>query len=498
MRRPPLSRPARWRITTLVLVHVLIAVHIIHWRMAGVSLSSIQLSDAGRFSSEGVATAAAIFFASLLLVTAVFGRFFCAWGCHMLAMQELCRFVLRRCGLTPKLIRSRALAVVPFAAGFYVFILPLVQRLWDGQAFPLVRWELTSAHLWTNLPKVPDGIAAVLIGGLGMIYFLGRLSFCKYVCPYGALFVVADHLAVGRIRLTGECDNCARCTAACTTGVRVHEEVQRLGMVASSGCMRCLECVSACERDVLHYRLGAPSLLAGSRVGLVRYAFSLVEEGVVLGLFGLGFIAFNGLYDFVPLLLALCIAALLAYGGIIAVRLIRQPLVAIHGRVLKASGGLSRAGVAFACCAGLLFALSAHSLLIRYHSWRADAALVIAGFPRAPEVAARTNTAVLRDATAHLVFCTNFALVDTVAWNMKLAWLARASGESGQVETYLRRAIALDASRPEPYFNLGKELLRQGRRREATSAFDQAVHLAPALAQAVPAGFQPVAHVTDP
>ncbi len=498
MRRLPLSRPARWRVATLVLVHVLIAVHIIHWRMAGVSLSSIQLSDAGRFSSEGVVTAAAIFFAFLLLVTAVFGRFFCAWGCHMLALQELCRFVLRHVGLTPKLIRSRALAIVPFAAGFYVFVLPLLQRLWAGDASQPLRWELTSAHLWTNLPKVPDGIAAVLIGGVGMVYFLGRLSFCKYVCPYGALFAVADHLALGRIRLTGDCDNCARCTAACTTGVRVHEEVQRLGMVASSGCMRCLECVSACGRDVLHYRIGTPSLFAGSRRGLVRYAFSFVEEGIALAVFVLSFIAFNGLYDFVPLLLGLAIAALLAYGGIIALRLIRQPLVAIHGRVLKASDKLSRAGVAFACCAGLLFALSAHSLLIRYHTWRADGALERAGFPRAPEVAARTNTAVLRDATAHLLFCTHYALVDTVAWNMKLAWLARASGESGQLETHLRRAIVLDASRPEPYFNLGKELLRQGRRSEAMWAFDQAVRLAPALAGAVPAGFQPVAHVADP
>ena len=107
--RTPLSRPARWRIASLALVHVLIAVHIIHWRLAGTTLSSIQLSDAGRFVAEGVVTAALFLFAFLLLVTAIFGRFFCAWGCHMLALQEVCRALLRRVGIQPVPIRSRLL-----------------------------------------------------------------------------------------------------------------------------------------------------------------------------------------------------------------------------------------------------------------------------------------------------------------------------------------------------------------------------------------------------
>ena len=128
----PLSRPARWRIASLVLVHVLIAVHIIHWRLAGTTLSSIQLSDAGRFIAEGVVTAALFLFAFLLLVTAVFGRFFCAWGCHMLAVQELCRFLLRRAGIRPLPIRSRLLRLVPLYAAFYIFLQPAVERWWRG------------------------------------------------------------------------------------------------------------------------------------------------------------------------------------------------------------------------------------------------------------------------------------------------------------------------------------------------------------------------------
>ena len=55
------------------------------------------------------------------------------------------------------------------------------------------------------------------------------------------------------------------------------------------------------------------------------------------------------------------------------------------------------------------------------------------------------------------------------------------------VETHLRRAIALDPTQAAAHFNLGKELLRQGRRLEAARAFDEAARLEPTLARYRPA-----------
>lgn len=101
-------------------VHVLIALHIVHSKLNGSSLSSIQLSEAGRFTAEGVVAAAALLLAFLLILTAIFGRFFCAWACQMLARQEACAFLLRRRGIEPKPVRSRALWLIPFFAAFLV------------------------------------------------------------------------------------------------------------------------------------------------------------------------------------------------------------------------------------------------------------------------------------------------------------------------------------------------------------------------------------------
>jgi ferredoxin len=486
-RKTGLSRPARWRVVSLVIVHLLIAAHIIHWLVNGQSLSSIQLSDAGRFASEGVATAAVFLFGLLLLVTLVFGRFFCAWACHMLALQEVCRWLLGKFGVRPKLMPSRVLWLVPFAAAFYLFMLPLVERLWLNAPFPAPQLALTSNHLWANLPGPIEAIAAVLVGGATMIYLLGSLSFCKYVCPYGAVFAVADNLALGRIRLTGECDACARCTAACTTGVRVHEEVLRLGMVANSGCMRCFECVNACPHDALAYRLGRPAFSGGTRSGLTSYAFSWPEEGLLLGLFGISFVALHGVYNAVPLLLALASSVVIAFLGVLATRIVVAPgTVLLRGIMLTRAGGVwSPAGVMVVVGTLAALVLVGHSALVQYHDRRANAALGELGFPRLRASYSEAEATLASSAAADLSFCSRYGLVDTADWNMKLAWLYRRL-EPQRVERYLRRAIALDPGEAAAYFNLGKELRRQGRGAEAAEAFGKAVRLMPSLAQFAP------------
>jgi polyferredoxin len=482
----PLSRPARWRIASLVLVHVLIAVHIIHWRLAGTTLSSIQLSDAGRFVAEGVVTAALFLFAFLLVVTAIFGRFFCAWGCHMLALQEVCRSLLRRVGIHAVPIRSRLLRLVPLYAAFYIFVQPAVERWWRSDAPPDPTLALATDQLWATLPGPAEGFATV-VGGLLMIYLLGSLSVCKYVCPYGALLAFVDGVAPGRIRLTGECDGCARCTAACTTGVLVHKEVQSLGMVAHSGCMRCFECVSACPRNVLAYRFGRPPLHAYSRAGLRRFSFSLAEEVLMLAVFGVCVLSLHGLYNLLPFVLSLVASVLAGYLSVVAVRLALRPFVALRGIPLKHAGRLSTAGLVLASVVACAFIGVAHSGFIQFHQWRASTGLSALGFPRLQGTHLTTQRQLADSVVADLTFCRRFGLLDTADWNMKLAWLGRVRGDQQMVETHLRRAITLDPTQAAAHFNLGKELLRQGRRVEAARAFDDATRLEPTLAQYRPA-----------
>lgn len=480
------SRWARRRVVSLVVVHLLIAAHIIHWKLAGASLSSIQLSEAGRFTAEGVVTAAALLLALLLVATAIFGRFFCAWACHMLALQEVCALLLRRCGIRPKPVRSRTLWLVPFAAAFLVYLRPLVELWWTGQTFPEPVFDLSSDDLWANLPGARVGVLTLLTCGLAMVYFLGSLSFCKYVCPYGALFALADRLAFGRIRLTGECDGCARCTAACTTGLRVHEEIQRAAVVADSGCMRCFECVAACPRGVLAYRFGPPATALRRRAVRLPPSFSWPEEAGLLGLFALGFAAFDGLYDVIPLLLALAAAVLFAYAGVIGLRLLRRRPVYLRGFALLRAGHASPAGRAFLAATVFAVVVVLHSLFIQLHAHRAGARLAALDFPRLHRSYSLEERESARTAATHLSLIARYGAVENADVHMKLAWIHRVLREPAGVEEHLRLAVALEPAEPAARFNLGKELHRQGRQREAASEFSEAVRLAPELARYVP------------
>ncbi|MBI3783996.1 MAG: 4Fe-4S binding protein [Deltaproteobacteria bacterium] len=481
-----ISRPARWRIASLTAVHLLIAAHLIHWRLAGRTLSSIQLSEAGRITAEGVATAGLFSMLLVIVTTAIFGRFFCAWGCHMLAFQEVCRFILRRLGIRPKLLRFRFLWIIPAAACLHVFFQPLVERWWFGEPLLAFHLELSSDNVWANLPGPFVGALTFAVCGLAMVYFMGSLSFCKYVCPYAPLFSFADRLSLGRIRLVGDCDGCARCTAACTTGVRVHEEVALNSMVASHDCMRCFECVSACPQKSLAYRLGRPSCTNRRVVAPPVYPLSGREELLLLAVFGVGLAALNGLYDAAPLLLAAGGGLMAGYATVLLVRLEQRSFVILRGWVLKDAGRVTKAGWSFVGVSLLLFALLGQSLFVQFHQARATIVMRDLGFPQALGSLTATQIASANTAVGHLVDSQRYGLFDTFDQNMRLAWLYRRLAQPRQIEAYLRRAIAIDPRQAAAHFNLGKELQRQGRSREARQAFAEAERLEPSLKPVMP------------
>ena len=73
----------RWRAATLILVHVLIGLHIAHWLVAGRSLAPLEFNEVMHTLELGLVTAGFLLMASAVLATAVFGRFFCGWACHL-------------------------------------------------------------------------------------------------------------------------------------------------------------------------------------------------------------------------------------------------------------------------------------------------------------------------------------------------------------------------------------------------------------------------------
>ena len=298
---------------------------------------------------KGFVNAGFIFFSLAILATLIFGRFVCGWGCHILALQDLCGWLLKKMNLHPKPFRSRLLVYVPLIAALYMFVWPTAYRLFSNPGhepiIPKFTNHLVTTNFWATFPSVAVAIPFLFICGFVTVYFLGQKGFCTYACPYGGFFGLADKFSPGKIRVTPACNQCGHCTATCTSNVQVHAEVKQYGMVVDPGCMKCMDCVSVCPNDALYFGFGKPTLLA-PKSNVIKRHYSLTwPEEIVGALVFLGsFLAVRGVYALVPFLMALGCAAVTTFVALKTWRLLRTRELSFYRFNLKSSGKIHTAG----------------------------------------------------------------------------------------------------------------------------------------------------------
>jgi tetratricopeptide (TPR) repeat protein/ferredoxin len=346
------------------------AVHIIQWKFSGSTISPIEPSEAMYTLQNGAINAGFIFFALAIIATLIFGRFVCGWACHIVALQDLCAWMLKKVGLTPRPFRSRLLVYVPLLVALYMFVWPSFYRwVMKPASEPLIpQWtnHIVTTEFWATFPTVAVAIPFLFIVGFVTVYFLGSKGFCTYGCPYGGFFSVADKAAPGRIRVTDACNECGHCTAVCTSNVIVHAEVKQYGMVVDPGCMKCMDCISVCPNDALYFGFGKPAV--GVKQELKKnYSLSWPEEIFAATVFSLSLFAVWNVYQLVPMLMALGIAIVTTFLAVRSLQLIRRQDLAFYGKSLKLGGTMKAAGWGFLAFSFLWIGLNAHSGWVRYH-----------------------------------------------------------------------------------------------------------------------------------
>jgi polyferredoxin/Flp pilus assembly protein TadD len=488
------SQNSRRRAAVLIGLHVLIAGHVVHWLVAGQTLSPVEPSESMYTLNQGHLNAGFLFFAAALLATLVFGRFVCGWGCHFLAYQDFCLWLLKKLRIKPKAFRSRYLVLAPLALALYMFVWPTVHRWWMGYPAPPLTNHLLKSDFWETFPGPVIAVLTFLVAGMVIVYFLGAKGFCTYACPYGGFFAPVEKLAPGRIRVTDACHHCGHCTSVCTSNVRVHEEVARFGMVVDPGCMKCMDCVSVCPNDALYFGFGKPSLAARPAAGgkPVPYDFSRAEELVMAAVGLAALLVFRGLYDKIPLLLAMALAAMTAYVTLKAWHLAAAPNVRFQNWRLKGGGRLHRAGGVFAAAFVLLALLTAHGAAVQYKAWRGRAHFAAAAIGDEVwtaenawwEHASPTERTHVTDAIAALEWVDRWGLWPTYTVLKDTVWLFLAVGQVDRAEGTLRRMAELEPRQAEPRHGLGAILQIRGRPNEAATRFREALEIDPGHARA--------------
>lgn len=485
------SKASVWRVAVLVLVHVLFVVHLWHWIAKGTTISPVEPSESMYAIELGKLNAGLVFFALAILSTFIFGRFFCGWACHVVALQDLCAWMMKKIGIHPKPFRTRLLVITPLLLGLYMFVWPTFEReavlpllKWANVAWPTwllgepgVRPEFSNAFMtddfWHTFPTWQVAIPFFLVCAFATVYLMGSKAFCTYGCPYGGIFGVVDKVSFGKIVVSDACEGCGHCTATCTSNVRVHEEVRDFGKVMDPGCMKCMDCVSVCPNGALSWSFAAPSMFTKPRTleaevrqsAPKRYDLSLGLEAALLVAGIAIFWCYRSMLNAVPLLMAAGMAAVAVYLLFRTITLFRDANVRGAHMQLKLKGKITVAGWAFALMTVVALAAAAWSGAVRINLWRADAgdlaittpydAVFGPGYvPSTSDQAAARQTLVYFDRAGPRP--DGFGWAHTKERLVRMAWLAAVAGDRTRSEQLMRQALPMGDPGPDLIMGLSR------------------------------------------
>ena len=187
------------------------------------------------------------------------GRFVCGWLCPFGFIQEL----LHRIPLfrkTRNLPGHRKLIYLKYAVlVLFVLILPAWVRGSAGTGEPwFCEYVCPAGTLLGGIPllianeTLRSGIRWRFLLKTGILTAIVLLSvkayrpFCKYLCPLGALYSLANPVSLYRLSVdTEKCTRCGRCHEVCGMDVKVWETPN------SPECIRCGKCIAVCPRGAV-------------------------------------------------------------------------------------------------------------------------------------------------------------------------------------------------------------------------------------------------------
>ena len=361
-------------------VWVFFALHMVHWRYNETTLAPLELNEVLFTLHQGIVTAGFILMAVIMLATLIFGRFFCSWGCHILSLQDASYWILKKLKIRSNPVRSRTLIWVPMGAMLYLFVWPQIQMMIYGvetEALHVVentdgQWSsFVTNDFWRNLPPLEIALSTFFIVGFLLIYLMGSRSFCFYGCPYGALFSLADQVAPGRIKLTGDCIQCGVCTVNCTSDILVHKEIKEFGMVTNPKCFKDLDCVASCPENALSFGFTKPPMFQ-SKFTLPdygkRYSFTMGEDILMGIVFVISVVIFRGLYGEIPFLMSVGMSVATAYVALLTMRVFTKSSAGINGKWLKISNKITAPGFVFMAAMSVFFTFTIHSAVVQFHT----------------------------------------------------------------------------------------------------------------------------------
>lgn len=181
---------------------------------------------------------------SVLLLTAIWGRFFCSYLCSFGFMQELLNKAGNLLQIEKLKISENANRMLK-SLKYMVIVFSIILWTLDINISAYDPWEAYGSLVsLSNLKNLLSTGGLLLLVIVLFSLFADRL-FCRYLCPLAGMFSVLSSRKFYKLKKSDSCVSCEKCDRVCPMGIKVSTTVN------SGECINCHKCVEACPVNAL-------------------------------------------------------------------------------------------------------------------------------------------------------------------------------------------------------------------------------------------------------
>ena len=180
--------------------------------------------------------AVAIMLAGVIVLTIIFGRFYCSTLCPFGIFQEFMAFLRGK-----KKNEKRGNYGVKYLIAGLIF-----GSLIGGSAL-FIRYVDPYTVFGSAVSLSIFGL--IFAAALLVLVFFKNMFFCTNICPVGAILGLMSKFSLNKIYMNDDCIKCGMCAKNCPAGCIDHKEKS----VDNEICVKCLKCTSVCPKNAMKY-----------------------------------------------------------------------------------------------------------------------------------------------------------------------------------------------------------------------------------------------------